>query len=256
PSTSPVLTEDQVLINAPGSVNYPIANLASVAYTALGDTMSKTEQAQYLAAYASAFENRRIIVTWPDQVEVSFGGSLQIVPGYFLSAASAGLKSGQKPQQPLTNLAVAGFTRVFNSDNYFNEDQLKLLDAGGIMVHEQPVTDGPIVVRRQRTTDTTDIKKTELSIVNIVDFVAKFLRQELDPYTGKYNITPQYLEMLKVVINGLTARLKETTTVGPVIIEGTLISIEQNAVETDTVDIVYQIEAPVPANFLRVRLQV
>ena len=86
--------------------------------------------------------------------------------------------------------------------------------------------------------------------------MAKFLRQELDPYTGKYNITPEYLEMLKVVINGLTARLKETTSVGPVILEGTLESIEQNEVELDNVDIVYIIEAPVPANFLRVKLQV
>lgn len=251
------LTEDQVLINEPGSVNHPgLVNLASDDYTVLSDAKSKTEQAQYLAAYASAFQNRRIVVTWPDVVEVSFNGALQQVPGYFLSAASAGLKSGQKPQQPLTNLAVAGFTKLYNSDSYFNESQLRILDAGGVMVHQQPVEDGPIVVRRQRTTDTTDLRKTELSIVNILDFVAKYMRQELDPYTGKYNITPEYLEMLRVVINGLTARLKETTEVGPVIIEGTLISIEQNAVELDTVDIVYQIEAPVPANYLRVRLQV
>lgn len=256
PSSSPALTEDEVLINEPGSVNYPLANLASDPYTALSDEKSKTEQAQYLASYANAFSNRRIIVTWPDVVEVSFGGLLQQVPGYFLSAATAGLKSGQRPQQPLTNLAVAGFTRLFNSNTYFNEEQLKILDAGGIMVHEQLVTDGPITVRRQRTTNTTELKKTELSIVNIADFVSKFLRQELDPYTGKYNITPQYLEMLKVVINGLTARLKETTTVGPVILEGTLISIEQNAVELDTVDIEYQIEAPVPGNFIRVKLQI
>ena len=251
-----ILSPLTVSINVPGSVAHPGANVATTAYTAISDEKTKTEQAEYLASYASSFADRRIVVTWPDQVEVSFDGVLQVVPGYFLSAATSGLKSGQRPQQPLTNLAVAGFTRLFNSNTYFNEGQLKILDAGGIMVHEQLATDGVVTVRRQRTTDTSDLKKTELSIVTIVDFVAKYLRQELAPYVGRYNITPEYLDMLKVVINGLTARLKENTEVGPVILEGQLISIEQNSVELDTVDILYQIEAPVPANFLRVRLQV
>jgi hypothetical protein len=251
-----IVNPTTVLINQPGSPAYPPGALAADSYTVLSAAKTKTEQAQFLADYASSFQNRRIIFSWPDQVEVSFGGVLQIVPGYYLAAGTAGLKSGQKPQQPLTNLSVAGFTRLFNSNTYFNEEQLKLLDAGGVMVHEQPVVDGPIVVRRQRTTDTTDLKKTELSIVTIVDFVAKFLRQELAPYVGRYNITPEYLDMLKVVINGLTVRLKENTEVGPVILEGRLVSIEQNQTELDNVDIVYQIEAPVPANFLRVKLQV
>jgi hypothetical protein len=251
-----ILDPVTLLINQPGSPAYPPGALAANSYTVLSAPKTKTEQAQFLADYASSFGNRRIIFAWPDVVEVSFGGALQPVEGYYLAAATAGLKSGQKPQQPLTNLSVAGFTRLFNSNTYFNESQLKILDAGGVMVHEQPVVDGPIVVRRQRTTDTSDLKKTELSIVTIVDFVAKFLRQELSPYIGKYNITPEYLEMLKVVINGLTARLKENTEVGPVILEGTLVSIEQDEVELDTVDIVYQIEAPYPANFLRVKLQV
>ena len=110
--------------------------------------------------------------------------------------------------------------------------------------------------RQQRTTDITSILKNELSVVKTVDFVSQLFRQELDPYTGRYNITPELLETLKIVIDGLFSRLRQSSDIGPVILSGQLISIEQDEVELDTINVLVDIEVPVPANFIRVRIQV
>lgn len=251
-----ILSATTVLINVAGSVNHPGANLPAAAYTALSATKSKTEQAQFLGAYAQSFANRRVVHVWPDEVEVSFDGALQLVPGYFLAAAVAGLKSGQLPQQPLTNLSIAGFTGLRHSNRYFNESQLKILSANGVFVVEQAVETAAPYIRQQRTTDVSEIKKTELSVTTTIDFVAQLFRQELDPYIGRYNITPELLDTLKIVVDGLFRRLTGTTSSGPTVLSARLISIEQDPVEIDTINIVIEVEAPIPANFIKVRIQV
>lgn len=249
-------TINEITANVAGSVNYPGANIVGTAYQVLGETKSKTEQAEYLAAYASSFAEKRIRVTWPDQVEVDVSGVPTVVPGYYLSAAAAALRAGVDPQQPLTNLSVSGFSKLYNSNKYFNESQLKTLSNGGMFIFEQTVDSASPHVRQQRTTDTTELKKNEDSIVAIADHVSKFIRQELQPYIGRYNITPEYIEMLKVVMNGLTERLKQSTSAGPEILDGQLLSIEQDPVDLDHIIIEYRIEAPVPANFIKVTLRV
>lgn len=249
-------TVNEVTINVPGSVNYPAGNLVAVAYQILGPTKTKSEQASYLAAYSSAFANRRIRVVWPDIALADVDGVSTEVPGYHLSAASAGLRSGQRPQQPLTNLSLAGFDGLVHSNKYFSETQLQTLSAGGMFIIEQPINGAPLNIRQQRTTDTSSVKKNEDSVVAIVDHVSKYIRQELLPYIGRYNITPEYIEMIKVVINGLFERLKQSTSSGPEILSGRLLSIVQNAVDLDHLDVVLEIEAPIPANFIRVTLRV
>jgi hypothetical protein len=249
-------TVNEVTINVAGSVNYPGGNLVAVAYQILGETKSKTEQASYLATYAASFAEKRVRVTWPDQVEADVGGVPTIVPGYYLSAGAAAMRTGVDPQQPLTNLSVSGFSRLLNSNKYFSEAQLKTLSNGGMFIFEQTIDSASPYVRQQRTTDTSELKKNEDSIVAIADHVSKFMRQELQPYIGRYNITPEYIEMIKVVINGLTERLKQSTSAGPEILDGQLVSIEQDPVDLDHLIIVYRIEAPVPANFIRVTLRV
>jgi hypothetical protein len=252
-----ILSATKLLINEPGSVNWPGAvNIASGSYTVLSETKTKTEQAEFIGDYAQSFDNRRIVLVWPDEVEVSFNSALQLVPGYHLAAAVAGLVAGQRPQQPLTNLSVSGFTGLRNSNRYFNESQLKLLSADGVFIVEQAVESAAPFIRQQRTTDLSSILKNELSVVKTVDFISKLFRQELDPYTGKYNITPELLDTIKVVIDGLFTRLRETSDIGPVILSGALISIEQDEAQLDTINIVVDIEVPVPANFIRVRIQV
>jgi len=252
-----ILSPTKLLINEPGSVNWPgLVNLVSAGYTALSGVMSKTEQAEFIGAYAQSFAERRIVLIWPDEVEVSFNDTLILVPGYFFSAGVAGLVAGQKPQQPLTNLSVAGFTGLRHSNRYFNETQLKILSANGVFIGEQVVETASPYIRQQRTTDISSILKNELSVVKTVDFVSKLFRQELDPYTGKYNITPELIDTVKVVIEGLFSRLKQQTNIGPVILSGRLISVTQDDVALDTLNVVVDIEVPVPANFIRVRIQV
>ena len=240
-----------------GSVNYPIAPVApGAAYTVVSATKSKTEQAQFLAAYAHAFSDKRVFFVWPDEAVVSVNGTNTVVSGYNVSAGVAALRSEERPQQPLTNLVLAGYSGLNHSNKYFSETQLRILSAGGmfILVHD---TDGaPLRIRQQRSTDTSSLYKNEDSILAVVDYVAKFMRSELQPYIGKYNITPQYLDTLRVVVNGLFSRLRETTEVGPTILSGEVLELKQNDTELDHVDLKVRIGVAVPANFIDVLLQI
>lgn len=260
-----VINATRLLINQPGSsyggAALPAAGIGDVgnqkAYSVLSETKSKTEQAEYLAAYAQAFSNRRVVMFWPDQIEINYTGTPEFVPGYFGSAALGGQIAGELPQQPHTNLSLAGITALQHSNKYFSETQLRTMSAGGIFIVVQDVDGAPVRIRQQRTTDVSSILKNELSVVKITDYVSKILRQELQPYIGKYNITEQYLQTLRTVIAGLTERFKEPTRGdSPTIIDGQLISIAQSTTSLDTVEIVYRIEAPVPANFITITLQV
>jgi hypothetical protein len=68
---------------------------------------------------------------WPDQV----GEADTVQPGYYLAAALAGLASGGVvPQQPLTNVEVAGFDDYSRSYKYFNETQLNKLAESGVWI--------------------------------------------------------------------------------------------------------------------------
>ena len=243
-------------ISPAGSTPTPITITAGTAYTVVSAALSKTEQAQYIGDYAQGFSDKRVFLVWPDQVGVPVDGVVQNVPGYFLSAGIAGLVGEERPQQPLTNLSLAGYSSLEHSNLYFSEAQLRIMSANGVFIVVQDTSGTPPRIRQQRSTDISSLYKNEDSILRTVDYVAKFMRSELQPYIGRYNITPQYMDMIRVVVNGLFKRLQVQTEVGPTILAGRIVLLEQDSVELDHINLTVRIEVGVPANFIDVLLQV
>jgi hypothetical protein len=251
------VTAGALTVNPSGSVNYPGGPVPpGTAYTVVSEAKDKTEQAQFIADYSTGFSDQRVFNVWPDVVGVPVGETVQNLPGYYLAAGIAGLVGEERPQQPLTNLRLAGYASLENSNLYFSESQLRIMSAAGTFIIVQDSSGAPLRIRQQRSTDTTSLFTNEDSILRTVDYVAKFLRNELEPYIGKYNITPAYLDTLKIVLEGLYARLQEQTEVGPTILAGQTIELAQSESELDHVDITVRIEVGIPANFIDVLLQV
>lgn len=222
------------------------------------DDLSLSEQATFLAGYATSFANRRLVSVWPDTCYASVSGSTTELPGFYLGCALSGLTAGLPSQQGFTNLSLTGFVALDNSNNYFSDTQLDTIAGGGNLVIVQEVEQSPVSVRHQLTTNTSSIQFQELSVTKNVDLVARFFRRLYRPYIGIYNITDALLDLLKSVTLAGIDFLKQSTAprVGGVLRDGSISSLGEDSLQPDTVNIVIDINIPYPLNNIKVMLLV
>lgn len=251
-------------------------NLATVpdqSYLITSPPLDKFDQAENIAQVSRGFANRRVYNIWPDLVEFTYtddtqsttfltqdeldgvvtlqtGNRTSVEPGYFLAACIGGQVAGEESEQPFTNLNIVGPIGLRNSNKYFTESQLDIIATGGTYIVIQEIENGPTFSRHQLSTDVSLIEKRELSITKNIDFIAKFFRNQLRPYIGKFNITNIYLEQLRSVATAILNSLKSDGK----IISGSIVKLEQSADQPDTVLLEVDILVPFPANFIRVTL--
>jgi hypothetical protein len=173
------------------------------------------------------------------------------VPGSVAIAPSvAGQIAGNTPQQPLTNLALAGLSSVKYSSDYFTEANLNTIAQGGNYILKQAKIASPIVCRHQLTTDMSSIEKREVSIIKTVDYTAKFIRGVVDPYIGKYVINKATLDAISFAIKGAGELL-----VRDGVLNGfDVVSVAQDPVSKDTVLVSVTILPPYPVNYIKIDL--
>lgn len=208
--------------------------------------------ASTLGDLATAYDDRRVVMTVPDSCGASIDGLEQLIDGYYMNCALAGMIGQQPPQQGFTNFPMTGFTRVVGSNDVFSNTQMNVGAGGGVYWIIQEVAGGPLTSRHQLTTDLTSIETRELSITKVVDYTAKFMRAGLRNFIGKFNITQGFLDTLSTVIQGQLTFLSENG----VIIGGDLNNIVQDTTAPDTVLIDVTLDVPYPCNYIRLTLVV
>jgi hypothetical protein len=206
--------------------------------------------AETVAAVGRSYSNRRLWMTFPDQCAASIGGIEQIIDGFYINAAVAGMIGQNPPQQSFTNFPIPGFTRVLGSNDTFNASQLNIMAGGGSWIYVQEAQGAPLLSRMALTTDLTSIETRTDSITKVVDYAAKFMRASLRNFIGRFNITQGFLDSLGAVIQGVLGLLVETG----VLIGGTLNNIIQDEDAPDTVLIDVTLDVPFPANYIRLTL--
>lgn len=213
-------------------------------------TLDKEALAVTYQAMAQAFLNRRFWHVVAPNCAATLGGLEQVLEGYYLCAAVAGMIGQQPPQQSFTNYPMTGFTRVLGTNGFLTERQLDIAAAGGnyIIVQDDPAA--PLISRMALTTDMTSIETRTDSITKVVDFTAKFLRRGLKNFIGRFNITQGFLDSLGHVIQGLLGFLQESG----VLIGAHLNNIIQDENAPDTVLIDVTLDVPFPCNYIRLTL--
>lgn len=233
------------LIASPFAVRVRGAPLVNV-----DGTPNKDGIALAYASQASGFLNRRFWQVIPAQCAATLGGLEQIIEGFYMCAAAAGMVGQQPPQQSFTNFPMTGFTRVIGSNGYLTERQLNVCAGGGNYIVVQDAAGAPLISRMALTTDVTSIETRTDSITKVVDFVAKFLRRGLKNFIGRYNITQGFLDSLGHVIQGMLGFLSEAGT----LIGSTLNNIIQDTTAPDTVLLDVTLDVPFPCNYIRLTL--
>jgi hypothetical protein len=232
------------LIDEAFSIKVRGASLATVAGRDL------TGIAETVAAVGRSYGNRRLWMTFPDSCAATVEGSEQVLEGFYMNAALAGMVGQNPPQQSFTNFPIAGFTRVIGSSDTFNARQMNVMAGGGTWIITQDAQGAPLLSRMALTTDLTSIETRTDSITKVVDYTAKFLRASLRNFIGRFNITQGFLDSLGSVIQGVLGLLVETG----VLIGATLNNIIQDEDAPDTVLIDITLDVPFPCNYIRLTL--
>lgn len=214
--------------------------------------LDKAAIASTMAALGQTYQNRRFWLTFPDQAASTIDGFEQIVEGFYMNAAIAGMIAQQPPQQSFTNFPMTGFTRVLGSNDTFSDQHLNAMAAGGVYIIVQDSQGAPLISRMALTTDMTSIETRTDSITKVVDFTAKFMRRGLKNFIGRFNITQSFLDSLGSVVQGLIGFLVEAG----VLIGGQLNNIIQDEDAPDTVLIDVTLDVPYPCNYIRLTLVV
>ena len=201
---------------------------------------------------AQGYSDRRVWSTFPDSCAATLQGIEQVIDGFYMNAAIVGMIARQPPQQSFTNFPMTGFTRVIGSSDRFSEPQQNVMAAGGNYIIVQDATGAPLTSRMALTTDLTSIETRTDSITKVVDFTAKFMRQGLKAFIGRFNITQGFLDSLGHVIQGLLGFLTDSG----VLIGANLNNIVQDTSAPDTVLVDVTLDVPFPCNYIRLTLTI
>lgn len=222
-------------------------------------TLTRRQRAEKVAAVAATFGasgGNRMWLVQPDVVGVDVQGVTKYLPGYYLAAALGGLTSGEPVQQGFTNMSIVGITDLQNSNFYFNREELGIMAASGVCLFVQATQGGVPYCRHALTTDMTVLEYREILKVKNWDFLSFYFYDKLKGFIGTWNITPDTLSNMRQVINASVELLKgqKLPRIGSPLLSGTILELQQNAVNKDNIDIRLQIEIVSPNNYTNLYL--
>ena len=243
-----VLSEDSLRL-----VSGPTAPVTVPQKIEIWRTLVKSDVASELAQRAGSFADRRVCNVWPDQI----GSGGETLPGYYLTAALAGLTSGVVPQQGLTNLEINGFDNVPRTTQFFDNDQLNTLAAAGVWIVTQDPSTGKVYTRHALTTDMTDVNTREQMVTKNVDSISYVYLRQMAPFIGISNVTPTAIAQIEVELVSVGDYLKTNGTIdrlGSQLIDAKILQLAKHPTMRDRVVARIGIELPYPLNNCEVHI--
>ncbi len=213
---------------------------------------NKEGQAKAIAAASEAFGSRRFVHVWPDICVVD-GKEL---PGYYLCCAVAGAISSLQPHYGLTRLSIAGIEAVKHSGDMFNRSQLNTIAGGGTFIFVQDVPTAAPYIRHQLTTEYGTVEFQEVSFVKNFDYVCYILKDVLQQYIGRWNITPSTIAAVEDSISAVLASQMSVSypMIGSPVLGFSDVHAEQSEFSKDRVEAYCNVTFPYPLNTLAVHV--
>ena len=229
--------------------------LSSTVGTIYRDLTSNALALKY-AATAGGFSSERVFAVVPDRGINGLRVDGVPVSNWYIACAFAGLRSGSRPQQPLSNVELLGFDGVNVSTAVFDEVDLDVLRDGGVWAVRNAAA-GTVYVERQLSTSTIDLYRKEQSVTCNVDSISFTLADVLRGIVGRVNITESNKALVSALLTATLMELTATngaTTIGPQLNAFTLVSITVPATAKDTLLVKVQITVPLPMNTIDITL--
>jgi len=231
--------------------------------------LTKAQQVDEVVAVAESFASKRLILAFPDEVDVAglVDGSKERTdstipeladaqPGYYLACAIGGLTAGQPPQQGFTNMGIAGISRIYNSSDYFSEEQLTDLSNGGIYTFIQDNPSALPYSIHEVTTDVSALEFSEYMVVKDFDFVAWTFLDTLLPFIGPYNVNRETIEFIRQALftTGDTLKSRYVAKIGAPLDSYTLDGVETSSLSPDRIEAYIDVNLPMTLNTIGLHL--
>ena len=217
----------------------------------VANTDATTIGADYIAQQVAY---RRVVETWPNQVNYAASGQYNLaLAGYYVAAAIGGLLGGNAPQDGITRYALPVFpsfpTAVLPM---LTEAKKTTLSAAGVCVIESN-RNGTIQVRHGVTTDPSSIYNFEISLVRIQDAMIESLQSAIanasiigSPITGDSVSALQGL--VETILNGLITSGDISAFQG--------VTVTQNVTTPTEIDVVFSYLPIYPLNYITISFSI
>lgn len=216
-----------------------------------GESLSTASDVETkIGGYAESKDNERISVVFPPAAsKVMSDGSLRTLTGQFVAAAYVGMEASSPVYQSKTRMTSGVFNELLGPK--LTRTEKNRLAEKGVMIFEQPNGAGTnMVCRHQLTTNMASAEYRENSVLACKDYVAKMLRNVLDTYIGKYNVTADTITKVTGSINATFSNL----VADGIILEGALLSLAQDEYNPDTLIVEVSIKVPYPCNYIKLTI--
>jgi len=224
--------------------------------------LDRDAQVTELNTITTGLKNSRCVMAWPNTCKVSGVENEKTdtqnwLHGQYLACAIGGMIAGLPSHQGFTFISAGGIEQLDNSNFYFSDTQLTGLHDGGWYVFVQDSEVSPPYTIHEVTTDTDTYEMGELMNVKNFDYIALFYRDVMRTFIGRYNITPETLELLRDAFNTGTdfLQLRTFPRIGAPLLSAEITSLEQLASEVDRVEIYAEIEMPKVLNKIGLHLK-
>lgn len=212
-------------------------------------------QATSLVSRAASLNSSRVVTCWPDLVEVA-GLNAPAQPGFYLACAVGGMVAGLPSHQGLTNLGVAGFKKIYNSNTYFSDRNITKLSNGGWMVFQQDDPGALPYIVHQLTTSPATLEFGELSMVKNRDFVSMYYSDIVDDFIGPWNINKETLGFINAGVEAGSNNLSlmSRPRIGAPILSARIVTLGESGVSDDRVELVVEVDFPRPLNTIALHI--
>jgi len=249
PATQAYIAEHVNLMSSYEMQKERMTYIAAIPGQPITKTATALDKAIGMVETAQSFNDERVVYVVPGQVarnikDVRTGTVTEKkLPGIYAAIAVACLGLKNDPAEPLTNKNITGFTTLTSA---FMESEKNFLAGAGCLVLEQ--NGANIRVRHGITTSVSEINSSEVTLVQIKDYIANICRVATgDTYKGRKN-TPSIISD----INYTMTNVLNQAIASSIILGYSGLSIKRNSLNPTQIDIRFEITAVYPLNYIEI----
>lgn len=250
-----ILTDDTWLDEDGALATAPIDGSTIYFYGARPST--KQGQAEWVAAQATTWSDKRMYMFPGDVTIPNDSGLDEVLPGYYLLAGLAGFISGTPPQQPITKITLAGISDLVHGNFYFTDDQMNTMAGSGTLLYAQNSQGTTPYCRHGLTTDVSVLEYREVLKVKNWDYLSYYYKDLVAPFIGSWNITSDTIQTIRQTVTSASENLltQKLPKIGAPLLSYSIDTLEQSTTSADAIDMIMDIAIVNPNNYTNIHLQ-